>query len=113
MAGPSVAGGVCVWQSACVVGGMHARGVCVPGGTCMAGEMATAAGGTHATGMHFCSTNLAPVYNMIPGMKYTNRRIQHQNKIRQSVRKSAITPTTTPTIIHLSETHKYMIIAFW
>ena len=33
------------WQ-----GGMHGRGVC------MTGEMATAAGGTHPTGMHSCST---------------------------------------------------------
>ena len=36
------------WQGACVVGGMHDRGAC------MAGEMATAAGGIHPTGMHSC-----------------------------------------------------------
>ena len=40
---------------------MRAGGACVPGGACvagrracMAGEMATAAGGTHPTGMHSC-----------------------------------------------------------
>ena len=38
-------------------------GVCVAGGTfmaggaCLTGEMATAAGGTHPTGMHSCSLN--------------------------------------------------------
>ena len=37
-------GRVCVWQV-----GMH-----VGGGVCMAGETATAAGGTHPTGMHSC-----------------------------------------------------------
>ena len=36
--------GLCAWQGACV-----ARG-----GGCMAGEMATAAGSTHPTGMHSC-----------------------------------------------------------
>ena len=57
------------WQGACMVGGMHGGGcvagghawqeACMTGGVCMtgegacvAGEMATAAGGTHPTGMH-------------------------------------------------------------
>ena len=45
------------WQG---MGAMHGRGVCVAGGmhgrrgTYMAGEMATAAGGMHPTGMHSC-----------------------------------------------------------
>ena len=59
-----------VCQSFCSRGGMHARGhvwwghalqgACVPRGTCVAGglcvarETATAAGGTHPTGMHSC-----------------------------------------------------------
>ena len=57
-------------REAFVVGGMHGRVacVCVGGmcgghawqrgthgrGTCMAGEMATAVGGTHPAGMHSC-----------------------------------------------------------
>ena len=36
-------------------GGMHGRGACVAGGACVVEEMATAAGGTHPTGMHSCS----------------------------------------------------------
>ena len=42
---------------ACVMGGMNDRGVCMAGGVhwvggaCVAGEMATAAEGTHPTGM--------------------------------------------------------------
>ena len=56
--------GVCVWPEGmhgwgcalrgacmvgtCMTGGMRGRGVCV------AGETATAAGGTHPTGMHSC-----------------------------------------------------------
>ena len=63
--------GVCVarghvWQRgvhykgrACMAGGMHGRGhawwgLCMAGGACVAGETATAAGGTHPTGMHSC-----------------------------------------------------------
>ena len=45
------------WQGACVVkGGIHGKGGwMVKGeGECMAGETATAAGGTHPTGMHCC-----------------------------------------------------------
>ena len=44
-----------VW--ACMAGAVcMAGGVCgmVGGGGCMAGEMATAAGSTHPTGMHSC-----------------------------------------------------------
>ena len=43
------------WGEACVAkGGMHGRGVCGIGGLCVAGKMATAADGTHPTGMHSC-----------------------------------------------------------
>ena len=73
-------GRVCVWQcvcvcdrDACMVGDMHSEGsvelgghawlgvhggglwwggICGGGGACVTGEMATAAGGTHPTGMH-------------------------------------------------------------
>ena len=43
-----------VWQ-----GGLHGRGVCVAGGNawkgaCVAGQRATAADGTHPTGMDSC-----------------------------------------------------------
>ena len=59
-----MAGGMCggghAWQGvcgrgACMAGGVHDRGgggVHDRGGACVAGEMATAAGGTHPTGMH-------------------------------------------------------------
>ena len=45
----------------CVVGGMHGRGLCMvcacmAGGARVAGEMATAADGTHPTGVHSCKT---------------------------------------------------------
>ena len=51
----------CIWQGACVVGGMqgmwgmHRRGgLCLWGGGGRgAGEMATEGGGGHPTGMHF------------------------------------------------------------
>ena len=73
--GACMAGGVCgrgnVWW-ACVAGGMHGMGACVAGGcmfgrvcawqgsmrrrgACVAGETATAADGTHPTGMHSCN----------------------------------------------------------
>ena len=53
------------WQGVCVVGVMHGRGRVWQGGmygrggvhgrgACMAGETATAADGTHPTGMHSC-----------------------------------------------------------
>ena len=54
----------CAWQGrACVAGGVHGRGACVARGggmcgrvcTCVTGEMATAAGSMHPTGMHSCS----------------------------------------------------------
>ena len=35
--------------------GMHGRGGVCGGGACVAGEMATAADGTHPTGMHSCT----------------------------------------------------------
>ena len=55
--GACVAGGH-AWQGACMAGAMHGRGHawqegCVVG-ACMTGEMATAADGTHPTGMHSC-----------------------------------------------------------
>ena len=47
-------------RGACVAGGMHGRRTCMSGGVrgrgaCVAGETATAADGTHPTGMHSCS----------------------------------------------------------
>ena len=54
--GASVAGGMqgrgCAWQGVCVAGGTF-----MAGGACLTGEMATAAGGTHPTGMRSCSIN--------------------------------------------------------
>ena len=38
-----------------VAGGVHGRGACMAGEACVAGETATAADGTHLTGMHSCS----------------------------------------------------------
>ena len=68
--GACVAGGHawwgCAWQGACMVGGcawqgghawqggMHGRGCVWWGGSCVAGETATEADGTHPTGMHSC-----------------------------------------------------------
>ena len=47
--GCGVGGIGCSWQGGCTwQGGVHGRGACV------AGEMATAAGDTHPTGMHSC-----------------------------------------------------------
>ena len=43
-------GGMCGRVCVCVAGGMCGRGAC------LAGEMATAADGTHPTGMHSCYT---------------------------------------------------------
>ena len=41
-------------------GGMHGKGGCVcGGGACMAEETATAADGTHPTGMHSCSQKIS------------------------------------------------------
>ena len=58
--GACVAGGH-AWQGVCG-GGMHRGKACIPerhawrgGGACVAGETATAADGTHPTGMHSCS----------------------------------------------------------
>ena len=44
-----MAGGGHAWWGVCVRG--HA---CWEGGTCVASEIATAADGTHPTGMHYC-----------------------------------------------------------
>ena len=55
-------GGVCVYSGgmhiggACVAGSMYGKRVCMAGGSCVAGETATAADCTHPTGMHSCST---------------------------------------------------------
>ena len=48
-------GGGHVWQGEPYMegGGMHGGGVCDMG-ACMAGKTATAADGTHPTGMHSC-----------------------------------------------------------
>ena len=47
-------GGGHAWRG-CGRGDMHHKGgVCVVGGACVAGETATAADGTHPTGMHSC-----------------------------------------------------------
>ena len=55
------------WQAGvCMTGGgmhgkrgVHGRVACAEeGGACMAGETATAAGGTHTTGMHSCLTKV-------------------------------------------------------
>ena len=48
-----MARGVCVVVGTCVARGMHGRGHAWQG-ACVAGEMATEAGGTHPTGMHSC-----------------------------------------------------------
>ena len=51
--GACMAGGH-VWWGICLAGGTCvARKVCMVG-ACMAGEMATAADGTHPTGIHSC-----------------------------------------------------------
>ena len=47
-------GGGHAWQGACMVG------VCALLGACMAGEMTTAVGCTHPTGMHSCLNNKIP-----------------------------------------------------
>ena len=52
--GGGVHGGGACMVGVCIVGGMHGRGVCMVGEPCAAGETATAAGGTHPTGMHSC-----------------------------------------------------------
>ena len=49
----------CVKNSVRKGAGVHGKGVCVAGGAyvagvCMAGDTATAADGTHPTGMHSC-----------------------------------------------------------
>ena len=59
--------GECAWQGACMVAGVW-QGACVAGGGGSmsggrrqeAGETATAANGTHPTGMHFCFSNFSP-----------------------------------------------------
>ena len=49
-----VHGGGHAW-GVCMVGGMHGgEGACVAGGACMVGETATAAEGTHPTGLYSC-----------------------------------------------------------
>ena len=42
------------WWGACMAGGVCGRGWCV----CVAGETATAVGGTHPAGMHSCFLDL-------------------------------------------------------
>ena len=43
---------VCVWQGACMAGGVHDSGGCAWQET---GQTATAADSTHPTGMHSCT----------------------------------------------------------
>ena len=73
MAGVCMAG-VCM-AGVCMAGGMHVGGMhgwgCVwPGGVhgwgdvCMAGEMATAAGGTQPAGMHSCGLMIILVFSI-------------------------------------------------
>ena len=52
----SVWQGMCMVGGACMAGGMRGRGHAWQDGmgTCVAGETATAAGGTHPTGIHSC-----------------------------------------------------------
>ena len=52
--GFSVGGGGVCGEGACMVGGHAWRGCVCGGGVCVAGETATAADGTHPTGMHSC-----------------------------------------------------------
>ena len=47
--------GGCVWQGACMGGGVRGGGGMCGNGVCMARGVATAADGTHPTGMHSCS----------------------------------------------------------
>ena len=56
-----MAKGACVVKGVCMVRGHAWQGVCMDGEggvhgwrACMTGEMATAVGGTHPTGMHSC-----------------------------------------------------------
>ena len=46
------------WQGACVVGDICGRGHAWQGVACVVGDMATAADGTHTTGMHSCSLSV-------------------------------------------------------
>ena len=56
--------GVCAWQGGLHGGGMCGWGVGMHGkGACVAGERATAAEGTHLTGMHSCFT-IFPAYSV-------------------------------------------------
>ena len=66
MAGACMEGGVCMKGGACMAGDMHERGsmhgrgvMCGWRWGCVAGETATAADGTHPTGMHTCLTLLS------------------------------------------------------
>ena len=61
MAGGMCGRGACMARRACVArGGVHGKGGMWGKGACVAGEMATAADGTHSTGMHSC-LNLFPL----------------------------------------------------
>ena len=59
-----------------VAGGMHGRG-CVfgrggmhGGGACVAGETATAVGGTHPTGMHSCFHVLSSSFWLVRSLRF-------------------------------------------
>ena len=59
------------WQ-----GGHAWQGACMARGACVAGETATAAGGTHPTGMHSCLYRMIDAYlrrvifTFVQGLKY-------------------------------------------
>ena len=57
----------------CMAGGMHGGGHAWQGGhvlgVCMAGETATAADGTHPTGMHFCFILYSSFYILISSVR--------------------------------------------
>ena len=73
-----IAGGEHVWQrGACVVGGHTWQG----GHACVAGEMATAADGTHLTGMQpcfFCDVRSSSI--LVPFLHHRIRKSHNPDK---------------------------------
>ena len=89
--------GACVVGGACMVRGMHG------GGACMAGETATAVGGTHPTGMHSCTCrilNTGRVVTCNPGNRQTESQIGMTDNI--TFQQSACRKETTVNIRRLS-----------
>ena len=62
-----------VWQGTCLVEGCAWRG---GGAACVAGETATAADGTHPTGMHSCSVMLSHS-DLINGLRLIIPMVRH------------------------------------